>query len=265
MSDRNSKIAVFDSGVGGLTVLKELIKIMPDEEYIYLADLKNSPYGDKDGETIEKLSRRIIEYFIKLDVKMIIVACNTASSYNIDKIKKDYDTPILTVVEAAINSIDKNDKNILLAATKATVDAGTYDKLIGEMSENINLYKEACVDIVPSIENKNLNESEIRDIVDSYIKKYRNKDIELLVLGCTHYPIWADYFSQSIGEGVNLLDPAFKLAEEAYNRLKNLDLLAYGNKGSINYLVTDNKESFFRNANTIIDNVKFEDISIVNL
>ncbi|MFM1539346.1 glutamate racemase [Helcococcus bovis] len=265
MNISNKPIGVFDSGLGGLTVLKELKKILPNENYIYLGDLKNSPYGDKSGDEITSFTKKNIEFFLKNGVKLVVVACNTASSYNIESIREIYNVPIITVLESAISGIDKDDKNILLAATKATCNSGYFDKLLKMNFENVNLYKEACIDIVPSIENKNLNDEEIQSIVDKYIKKYSEEKINKLILGCTHYPIWKKYFNNSVYKEVEVFDPAQKLALEVYNYLNINRMLNNEKKSKSKFYVTKNKDMFFEKSKNFIGKTfiqKVEEIEI---
>ncbi|MFM1533622.1 glutamate racemase [Helcococcus ovis] len=265
MNISNRPIGVFDSGLGGLTVLKELKKILPNENYIYLGDLKNSPYGDKSGDEITSFTKKNIEFFLKNGVKLVVVACNTASSYNIEKIREIYNVPIITVLESAISGINKEDKNILLVATKATCNSGYFDKLLKMNFEIVNLYKEACIDIVPSIENKNLVDDEIQVIVDKYIKKYSKEKIDKLILGCTHYPIWKKYFENSVNKDVEIFDPAHKLALDVYNYLNINRMLNNDENSKIKFCVTKNKDIFFEKSKKFIGEKFIEKVEKIEL
>lgn len=265
MNLNNKPIGVFDSGLGGLTVLKELIKILPNENYIYLGDLKNSPYGDKSGDEITSFTKKNIEFFLKNGVKLVVVACNTASSYNIDEIREIYNVPVITVLESAISGIDKNDKNILLAATKATCNSGYFDKLLKMSFENVKLHKEACIDIVPSIENKNLKDDEIQDIVNKYVKKYSSEKIDKLILGCTHYPIWKKYFENSVNKDVEIFDPAQKLALDVYNYLNINRMISNEKDSKMKFYVTKNKDIFFEKSQKFIGAKIIEKVEEINL
>lgn len=265
MDNRNLPIAVFDSGVGGLTVLKELKKSLPNEKFIYLADLKNSPYGEKSGYIIESLARKIIEYFITKKVKMIVIACNTASSFNIEKIRKDYDIPIFTVLESGSSEITDKYSKVLLAATTATCEANVYKSLLIKNNKNIDLIQVPCPLIVPAIESSNVSESEIQYIVDSYISKYREEDVDLLILGCTHYPLLIQYFKRAIGKDVIILDPSKKLSMTVYNYLVNGNLLSFEDNGDIEFLVTDNLQKFKNNVKKILNTQKDIKVSFINL
>lgn len=258
MKGKDRPIGVFDSGIGGLTVLEQLKKYLPNEKYIYVGDIKNSPYGEKSKEQIIEFTRNIINYFVKQNVKMVIVACNTASSF-IEEIRREYDLPILTVMDAAIDAIT-NQKNILLAATKSAIDAGIYVEKIKNANQKADIYTVACRDIVPSIENKDLNDIEKQEIVDKYIKQYKDRNIEFLILGCTHYPIWKKYFRNSIGEDTYLFDPSENLAKNTYNYLSQKDLLNSEN-GEIEFIVTDKKDKFEKNIKKLFNNIEMSKIS----
>lgn len=257
-------IGVFDSGVGGLTVLNELVKVLPDENYIYVGDLKNSPYGEKSPEFIYETAKKIISYLENEGVKYIVVACNTASSHVIEKIRYEIDTPIYTVIEGAVEGVNESHNNVLLAATTATVNAGMYDLKLKEKNEKINLLKQACKDIVPQIEKGCQSDEENQKTVDKYMKKYNDLDLDLLILGCTHYPIWKNYFEKSLGNKVEVFDPAKSLAEYVKKDLCKMDNLS-NEGGRINAYVTKNLDSFIENSESIIKGYSFDEIKEINL
>ena len=257
MEDRKRPIGVFDSGIGGLTVLEKLIKYLPNEDYLYIGDLKNSPYGEKTKDQVIKFTKRIIDYFISQNVKLIVVACNTASSF-IDSFRNEYNIPIITVMDAAIKEID-NQKSILLAATKGAIDAGVYLEKIRNANYRANLYSVACRDIVPSIENEELADFGKQKLVDKYIKEFRDKNIELLILGCTHYPILKNEFQTSIGHDTYVFDPAANVAKMTYNYLKEHELIG-NNTSKINLIVTKDKERFKKNIKKLFSAIKYNEI-----
>ncbi len=257
MEDRQRPIGVFDSGIGGLTVLDKLIKYLPNEQYIYIGDLKNSPYGEKTKNQIIEYTKNIIDYFVSQKVKMVVVACNTASSF-IDDIKSNYDIPIVTVMDAAIKEI-KNQKNILLAATKGAIEAGIYTEKIKNANYNANIYSVACREIVPALENKELGDFEKQELVDKYIKRFNDKNIDLLILGCTHYPVLKNEFQKSIGEDTYVFDPAENVAKNAYEHLKENNLFG-NNFGEIKLMVTKDKKRFEKNVENLFPTIKVNEI-----
>lgn len=252
-------IGVFDSGLGGLTVLNELVKIMPNEDYIYVGDLENSPYGEKSPKEIKAIASDVIEYLISKDVKVIVVACNTASSIDVDEMREKYNVPIFTVVEAAIDAIEEKPEKTLLAATRATVNLGLYDKKLLLKYPGASLVKEACVDIVPAVESGSKDHEKNQAIVDLYINKHKDTGVDLLILGCTHYPLWKEYFENSIGEEVKILDPAKKLAEQTKDYLleNNLENMNGGYKEAN---VTKDMDLFKENISSILVGYNFDRI-----
>ncbi len=223
MDDRY--IGVFDSGLGGITVLKELKKILPKESFIFLADTKNSPYGDKSLEELELLVRKNIEFLLEKKVKVIVFACNTASILDIAELRKEYKVPIVTVLESTVAAINEEDKKILVAATEAVASSRKHEELIHEKYPEKLVRAQGCRDIVPSIEFKELIPLDIQNIVDGYMGPYVGKGYDTLILGCTHYPIWKDYFSKALSDA-RIIDPAYMTAVKTTETLDKYSLSA---------------------------------------
>lgn len=264
----NRKIGIFDSGVGGITCLNALLSLLPGEDYIYLADLKNSPYGDKDSKQLYEFTKNNIEFLLTKDVKAIVVACNTASSYVIDSFRDEYDLPFITVLEEAVESIDESCNKILLAATKATCEAGKYDQLVGQRYKNVSLSKVACIDVVRNLEEEELSTEDTQDLVDSYIRPFRDKGYKALILGCTHYPLWTEYFSRAIGEDVKIIDPSADTASAVKKRLKEAGLFKSqigAGLGSLEFYVTDRKEKFSERLEKFLDKKLQKNFKIVKI
>ncbi|EHR36084.1 glutamate racemase [Helcococcus kunzii] len=265
MDKRNMPIGVFDSGIGGITVLKELKRVLPNENYIYLGDLKNSPYGEKTGDQVFEFTKNNINFLISKNVKLIVFACNTASSYRVEELRDMFDVPIITIIESAINTIDIDDKKILLAATKATVNSHSYNKKMQERNIKSEIYSQACSELVPHIEAGDLSQEETQHLVDSYIKKYRDKEIDFLLLGCTHYPIWRQYFSNAIGEKTKIIDPAIQIAQDVKALLENEQLSNVENTSDTAFYVTADLEKFHKNINLLLGDISKEKIKLVHL
>lgn len=219
----NRPIGIFDSGIGGMTVYCQLKKILPNESYVYLADTLNNPYGDKTVKELNMLVDSNIEFLLSKGVKAIAVACNTASTLNLKSKSLKYNIPIYNVLQAGVNSVS-SEKRILIAATKATVESGRYKEKINEIYPEINIYQVACPKIAPSIEFEDLDDRDIQNIVDGYIKEYCYKQIDSLIMGCTHYPIWEKYFLKSLPH-VKIIDPAEKMAQSLKESLEYKGLL----------------------------------------
>ena len=192
------RIGLFDSGVGGLTVLKTLLRKYPNNEYIYYGDTLNLPYGTKSKEELLKLARDNVDFLIDKKVDLIIIACGTVSSNCLNELKESYNIPIMSIVDDVINYLNNsNYNNIGVIATNATINSHIFKNNI-----NKNVYEIATPKLVPLIENNNLDG--IEDILHDYLDDYLGK-LDVLVLGCTHYPIISNYI-KSITDNIELID-----------------------------------------------------------
>lgn len=253
MDDRY--IGVFDSGLGGITVLQEFIKILPNEKFVFLADTKRSPYGEKTREELYNIVFSNIETLLNYEVKAIVFACNTASSLDMDLIRTKYKIPIITVLEATLEEIKAEDEKVLVAATEATISSEKHKKLINSVYTGIEVLGKACPDIVPSIEFADLSDDEAQNIVGSYLETYINFDLDALVLGCTHYPIWEGNFVKAL-PGVKVINPAHKtakLTEKMLEKHNMLSLKDYSTTRDDLFLVTSDVEIFKYKIKKIFD------------
>ena len=193
------RIGLFDSGLGGLTVLKTLLKKYPNNEYVYYGDTLNIPYGDKTKEELIILAKKNVEFLLSKKVDMIVVACGTVSSNCLDILKETYNIPIISILEPTIDYLNNsNYQNILVMATHATINSHIFKNNIIK-----NIYELETPKLVPMIENNNL--LDINKVLHEYLDNYLN-NIDVLVLGCTHYPIIKDYIKNVVGENTNILD-----------------------------------------------------------
>lgn len=193
------RVGVFDSGIGGLTILKSLLENHPNNEYIYFGDTLNIPYGEKTNDQLKDLSDKIIRFLISKKVDMIVIACGTISSSIYDEIKNKYDVPIYDIINPITNQLKKlKIKKALLIATDKTIESKKFEEKL--KSANIELYTQACPKFVPIIEHKSKDLLEIE--LGEYLYQYKNLDIEVVIPGCTHYPIIsgeiADYLNVDI-------------------------------------------------------------------
>lgn len=227
-------IGVFDSGLGGLTVLAELIKELPDENYIYVGDTARVPYGARSKETIQKYSLEIASYLIKQDVKILVVACNTVSSYALDVLKNTFSIPIVGVIEPAIQSFFKNSKNTSVAVigTRATINSKTYQKIIHSYDPEIYVFSKACPLFVPIVEENWIDNDVTYEIIKQYLNEINEKKIDDIILGCTHYPLLKKAILK-IYPHFNLIDSSTETALYIKKLLKELNL---ENKNNTNRL-----------------------------
>lgn len=193
------RVGVFDSGIGGLTILKSLLENHPNNEYIYFGDTLNIPYGEKTNDQLKNLSDKIIRFLISKKVDMIVIACGTISSSIYDEIKNKYDVPIYDIINPITNQLKKlKIKKALLIATDKTIESKKFEEKL--KSANMELYTQACPKFVPIIEHKSKDLLEIE--LGEYLYQYKNLGIEVVIPGCTHYPIIsgeiADYLNVDI-------------------------------------------------------------------
>lgn len=223
----NRPIGIFDSGVGGLTVLKQLNIKLPDESYLYYGDTARVPYGEKTPELLLELVREIMEWFKSNNVKAVAMACNTCSAVVYEKIKNDYDFPVFSLIEPTAKYLSYLDiKKVGVIATSATVNSRAFTKNIKEMDSNKEIIEVACPGLVELAESNKVYTQEARKMLIKYIVPLQEKGVERVVLGCTHYPFFTPVIDRISGNKELLIDPAVHIAQEVSDRLLELDLLS---------------------------------------
>lgn len=230
------KIGVFDSGSGGKTTLNEIIKLLPNENYIYYSDSKNNPYGEKTDEELFEIVCNIVDYFISVNTKMIVIACNTATTRCISYLRNKYKDVLFVGTEPAIKvACDNNYKNTLVLATPLTVQSSRLNSLINEnIKENENIILVSCSGLANAIETN--DEEKINLLLHSFLDKYVNDNIDAIVLGCTHYPLIKDKI-QSMFQNSVLIDGNIGVARRVKQLLIENNLLNDSNLiGNIEYI-----------------------------
>ena len=255
---RNAPIGVFDSGVGGLTVFREIMRQIPNEKIIYFGDTARVPYGSKSQETVTRYSEQIVRFLKTFQVKTIVVACNTASAYALDTLEKDSDVPMIGVVKPGAKSAVQVTGNgrIGVIATEATINSQIYTEYIKELNSDVTIYGKACPLFVPLVEEGLLKDPVTDEIARRYLAELIDIDIDTLILGCTHYPLIRSTLGRIMGDRVTLVNPAYETALELKKMLEALDLLndeppGLGS-GQYRFYVSDKAEKFVRFANSII-------------
>ncbi len=207
-------IGVFDSGVGGLTVVRELLRHMPDQAIIYLGDTARTPYGTKSSETIIDYSIEDTGFLVSKGANLIVIACHSASSVATNAIRQHFSLPVFEVVSPSIQQAIALTKKgrIGIIGTRATVASGVYEKTIPELSPEIKVFSQACPLLVPLVEEGWIKRSETRRIVKKYLRPLREREIDTLILGCTHYPLLRPVIQEKIGKTVQIVDPAQEVA-----------------------------------------------------
>ncbi len=243
----NRKIGVFDSGLGGLTAVKEIMNLFPSESIVYFGDTSRVPYGTRSKETILKYTHSDINFLLGCDVKMIVIACGTASSAALPAIKTELDVPIYGVVDCGAYEAARVTKNnrIGIIGTPATIKSGAYEKYISEYNPRAVTFKRACPLFVPLVENGHFNTPVTKLVVEEYLKEIKDAGVDTLIMGCTHYPLLKEAISEYMGDNVTLISPGEEVAKFLKKKITSEN--AHGTDKDDNqysYYVSDSVESF---------------------
>lgn len=255
---KDAPIGVFDSGVGGLTVVREIMRQMPNEKIIYFGDTARVPYGSKSQDTVTRYSEQIVRFLRTFQVKTIVIACNTASAYALDSLEKSLDIPIIGVVKpgAKVASEVTQNGRIGVIATEGTIGSHIYSDYIKKLKKNVTIYGKACPLFVPLVEEGLLQDPVTDEIARRYLTELIDIDIDTLILGCTHYPLIRSTLGRIMGEKVTLVNPAYETALELNRLLSELDMLNDEPPGlgsnRYQFYVSDKAEKFLTFANSII-------------
>ncbi len=242
-----SPIGIFDSGIGGLTVLKEQRNRMPGEHYVYFGDTGRVPYGNKGKQTVTRYSIEITNHLlINYRIKALIVACNTASSLSVETLKNLYRIPIFEVVNPAVRKALETTKNgkIGVIGTSSTIRSGTYERVITSLDKGVEVFQHSCPLFVPIVEEGWLGHVAAEMVVAEYLESLKRKGIDTLILGCTHYPFLKEMIGAYMGEGVAIVDSATNVALEVEDYLIKNSLASGRKRGDVKYVVTDDGETF---------------------
>ena len=254
---KSAPIGVFDSGVGGLTVAREIMRHLPNENIVYFGDTARVPYGSKSKETIIRYARQIIHFLQTQDVKAIVIACNTASALALEVVREEFDLPILGVVEpgarAALAVTETGKVGVI--GTEGTVRSAMYEKVIGEMDPNVEVVAKACPLFVPLVEEGFKKHHVTDEIIDFYLKSMKESDIDALILGCTHYPLLRSKIREYVGDKITLVNPAYETAMDLKLLLEERELAhdeQEGQRASYTFYVSDAADKFKQFANSIL-------------
>ena len=228
MNGGRQPIGVFDSGIGGLTVVKALIKELPSESIIYFGDTARVPYGTKSKSTIVKFSLENVEFLLRHGVKCIVVACNTSSSWALPTLRKYFKVPIVGVIRPVAMAAVRQTRNkrIGVIGTNATIHSRAYEMAIHRIDPSIAVTSQSCPLFVPLVEEGGLNGSVCLQIAEQYLEPFRRQRIDTLILGCTHYPLLTKAIQRVMGTGVTLVDSAQQTAAEVRGVLTGTDTLS---------------------------------------
>lgn len=255
---RKAPIGVFDSGVGGLTVAREIMRNLPNERIVYFGDTARVPYGSKSKDTIIRYAKQIIRFLRTQDVKAIVIACNTASALALEEVEKELDIPIIGVVEPGARVAAATTKNgkIGVIGTESTINSHMYPQLIKEYRPDVTVFGKACPLFCPLVEEGWLKDPVTEEVAKRYLKDLLKEDIDTLILGCTHYPLLRSLLSGLVGDQIQLVNPAYETAKELERLLKKENLSNEGEKSPgkepYRFFVSDAADKFKNFANSIL-------------
>ena len=255
--DRDAPVGVFDSGVGGLTVAREIMRNLPSEKIVYFGDTARVPYGSKSKETVIRYSRQIIRFLQEQQVKAIVVACDTASAFALDTVRDEFDIPIIGVIEsgAKVAAARTRNKRVGIIGTVGTVGSGIHAQYLKKLDPEITVFGKACPLFVPLVEEGWLHDPVTVEVASRYLKELQDKDVDTLILGCTHYPLIRSTIRQVMGEEVCLVNPAYETALELGKLLEEQGLSSTGTEQKefpYRFYVSDLADEFKEFANSIL-------------
>lgn len=247
-------IGIFDSGVGGLTVVKSLISELPGESFLYLGDTANVPYGNKSREQLFHYATQIIDFFLAQDVKAIVVACGTHSSITLPSLQDECPVPIIGVLKPGVKAASKISKNkkIGVLATQATVNSLAYSLALNSLILDLQVSEVACPRFVPLVETALLDSDECRQAVKEYIEPLVEADVDTIILGCTHYPFLSPLINEYTKNKIFLVDPAYETICELKKILQENTMFNDDECGRRDFLVSGDAESFYNASRLLI-------------
>lgn len=250
----NRPIGLFDSGVGGLTVLRDLHEILPNESYIYFGDTKNLPYGSKSKDELVQLVKNIFDFFLSKNVKAAIMACNTTSATVYDVLKDDYDFNIYPVIQSSSKSIaEKYSGTMGVLATQATVNSHKYKFELLKFNPALIVVEQACADWVKIVEEGLYDTEGALKSIKNCLIPIQEKGCKNIILGCTHYPYLVPYLKKITGESVQYINPAEFFVKNIISDLAERDLLSSSSTGSEEFFVSSSPKSFVEAAKVFYD------------
>ena len=263
---RSSPIGVFDSGIGGLSVVAQLQRLLPEEDLIYFGDTARVPYGTKSAKSIISFSREIARFLVKQQVKMVVIACNSASSVALETLQEELSVPVVGVIEpGARGAMAKTgNRKIGILGTTATIHSRAYPTLLESLDESIQPFSQACPLFVPLVEEGMIDHPITRITAEMYLQEVKAAGVDTAILGCTHYPLLKALIQSVMGPEVVLVDSAEETAIQVANDLKTLDLLNPSlSKGREKYYLSDQSPNFQRVGSMFLPH-SMQHVQVVN-
>lgn len=245
---REKAIGIFDSGIGGLTVLQQIARLLPHETLVYLGDTARSPYGTKSPDVVRVYSCENTDFLLERGLKMLVVACNTASAIALDVLRERYEIPVIGVIDPGARAAVRRSKNghIGVIGTEATISSGTYTQALRGLDPEVEVYSRACPMFVPLVEEGWVDNEVARGVVARYLRSLKQSAIDTLVLGCTHYPLLKKCIAEFLGTYVGLVDSAEETAKVVKATLLSYGLMRRKGTGGASFFVTDVPDRFVK-------------------
>ena len=257
------KIGIFDSGIGGFTILNSLLKIRKDVEVFYLADTKRIPFGSKNFKEIRLIAKEICNFFVDKNLDALLVACNTTNACALDILEDDLNVPCFDLINSVSEIVDKQIIGVL--ATQTTVRSSYYEKAINAKKENTIIFQQECPEFVSEIEKEKLNLDKLNSLSDLYLRPLINKNIEELILGCSHYPLIYDFLRKKLDLNIRIVDPSVALVKKFNESFVIPETVCYEGISyeNVDFFVTSAKDEFFKKVKFWFEINK--EIRLVNL
>lgn len=263
-------IGVFDSGRGGLTVAREILRQLPNEKIVYFGDTARVPYGSKSKDTVIRYSRQIVRFLLTKNVKAIVIACNTASAFALEELKSEFDIPIIGVVRPGAKAAVENTvtKRIGVIGTEGTIRSAIYTEVIHEYDREAIVLGKACPLFVSLVEEGWLHDTITDEVAGRYLSEFKNRDIDTLIMGCTHYPLLRSTIMKTMGEDVFLVNPAYETAASLKRLLDKYDIASKADlipkPEMYDFYVSDAPRKFIEFANSIMP-IEIETAAQINI
>lgn len=264
----NRAIGVFDSGLGGLTVVKEIKKVLPNEKIVYLGDTARVPYGTRSRETIIKFAIEDANFLIKKKVKCIVIACNSVSSVAVDILKNKYKIPVFDVITPTCKYVAKlkDLKRVGIIGTSATIKSKTYKNNLNKYNKKLSVFQNKAPLLVPLVEEGEINSNFTYQIVQKYLKPLIKSSVEVIILGCTHYPMLLAVIKKILGKDIKIIDPSKHVSESLKSYLKEKNLLRSSKINFVDFFyVTDLTDNFLEQLRIFFKNNRKENLVKISL
>jgi glutamate racemase len=243
---------MFDSGLGGLTVARAVIDLLPHEDLVYFGDTARCPYGPRPPQEVRRFALEIMDTLASEDVKLLVVACNSAASTALQEARHRYDIPVISVIEPGVKAALAATRNrrVGLIGTQATVASGAYDDAVAATRANVKLISQACPRFVEFVEKGDTTSEELMRVAHEYLTPLKEQEVDTLILGCTHYPLLSGVISYVMGDGVVLVSSAEVTANEVYAKLRDDELLNTSQAAPYHRFIASSDQAMFGELGT---------------